>query len=165
MFTAFIFVIRVKPLKRQFQPLGDLFRQNPTAAAIQRSIIEQKPFIALIANFLKLDLSRVTGHFQLHRISDNRLLLITDTAQRATRLQHSRPALEHDLRQLGINFTELKIRVFPIAHRKTVRGSDRPSIDQGSARSVDSLANSLPNGELKRALEKLGKRLKGEFES
>ena len=147
-------------MTRNFRPLGDWFSRDETAARLSQSVIEQESYAPILANLLHQSEAEISARCRLLRPEVNRLLLITNSPHYALRLRHRRPALEAALQQSGLLFKTLRIRVMPNTLLKDEYRHGEHKYSTESVRSVNALADNLPKGELKQALEKLGKRLK-----
>ena len=130
----------------------DLFNQ-----AIQLNKMEQVLTASAIIP------AHLNKHYKLGPIMHGRLTLLAENASVAAKLKHISPSLLQKIQKLGWKITAIKILVqkpdtanyTAIADKEKTFNFKKPKISNAGIKSLDRLASTLPDSELKNSIQQL----------
>jgi len=136
------------------------FRQPIAVAGPARGLIEQaRRLEAAGIAMAKMLPSELNSGWQLARLDSEALVLVTDSAARATRLRYARaPLLQAAEQCLGVRAKTLSIRLAQPQRKPQTKAP--PRLSTAAAASLRQAAQGMEDGALRRALAKLARHAK-----
>lgn len=137
---------------------GHGFRSPLAAAGQARSLVEQARRLNAARQAIAAALpAELASGWQLARLDGEALVLVTDSAARATRLRYARSALLQAAQSaLGVRPNTLSVKLSPPPQQP--RRRSRPQLTPAAAACLQQAIKGMDDGRLRRALAKLARR-------
>lgn len=143
-------------MKNRLGHITHVYQQND----LLKRLSQHTQLLAQLNHLLQQSLPpNFSAHCHLANIKDDILIIHTDNASLASMIRFQAPTLCKSMsEQLGQSFKKLEVRVKPNHILLNTPDTNRISMPESAAKSIQEMADGLDDGPLKTALEKLAKR-------